>query len=272
MSRPFSLALFAMVLALTGCATNSAMRAGQLAESQQDFDRAVVEYTKAVRANPNDRTVRASLEQAKIRAAQDHFTRGRRLSSIGKFEEALVELQIAAELNPSSVPIQNEMTCGAIATPRQDRSERSGQDAARDDDREEPGSAASWFGSPDRRDDARHADLPRGEQPRRVPRHWQVRQHEYPFRSDISRSADYRRSPQRVAARRPQRRRWRDAQLLARLRPAHGDRGSGHAGQAARVRGRDRPHVLSEQRRSERNGRYPAHRRRRAPHCDADRH
>jgi general secretion pathway protein D len=92
-----------------GCAAGGALRAARLAESQQDFDRAVVEYTKALRARPNDRTLRASLEQAKLRAAQDHFTRARRLASIGKLEEALIEYQLAAELNPTNGAIQDEM-------------------------------------------------------------------------------------------------------------------------------------------------------------------
>ena len=84
-------------------------RAAQLAESQQDFDRAVIEYTKLLRARPNDRTARASLEQAKLRAAQSHFTTARRLASIGRFEDALVEYQLANELNPSNGAIQDEM-------------------------------------------------------------------------------------------------------------------------------------------------------------------
>jgi general secretion pathway protein D len=43
-----------------------------------------------------------SLEQAKLRASQDHFTRGRRLEAVGKLEEALVEFQLAGELNPTA--------------------------------------------------------------------------------------------------------------------------------------------------------------------------
>ena len=34
---------------------------------------AVVEYTKAVRANPDDRTARLALERARLRASQEHF-------------------------------------------------------------------------------------------------------------------------------------------------------------------------------------------------------
>ena len=48
------------------------------------------------------------LERAKLRASQDHFTNARRLSATGKLEEALVEYQLAAELNPSSADIEHE--------------------------------------------------------------------------------------------------------------------------------------------------------------------
>jgi general secretion pathway protein D len=96
-------------MAATGCATNAAIRDARLAEAQQDFDRAVIEYAKAVRAHPDDRNARASLEQAKLRAAQDHFTRARRLASVGKLEEALIEYQISLELNPTNQTIQDEM-------------------------------------------------------------------------------------------------------------------------------------------------------------------
>ena len=98
-----------MVLSVAGCAANSTRHAAQLAESQQDYDRAVVEYTKLLRDHPNDKTARASLEQVKLRAAQGHFTTARRLASIGRFDDALLEYQLAAELNPSNISIQDEM-------------------------------------------------------------------------------------------------------------------------------------------------------------------
>lgn len=95
--------------ALAGCAAGAAQRAARLAESQQDFDRAVVEWAKVVRARPQDRTARASLEQARLRAAQVHFSAARRLASIGRLKDALAEYQLAAELNPSNTAIQEEM-------------------------------------------------------------------------------------------------------------------------------------------------------------------
>jgi general secretion pathway protein D len=93
-------ALAGMLLA--GCATSSAYRAGQRAENAQDYDRAVVEYTKTVRANPDNRTAQLALDRARIRASQDHYFRGRRLQATERFEEALAEFQLASELNPAA--------------------------------------------------------------------------------------------------------------------------------------------------------------------------
>jgi general secretion pathway protein D len=95
-------ALVALALFIAGCATAGAMRNAQAAEQLQDYDRAIVEYTKVLRSQPDNRGARQALERAKIRSAADHFSRGRRLAAGGRLDEALVELQMAAELNPSN--------------------------------------------------------------------------------------------------------------------------------------------------------------------------
>jgi general secretion pathway protein D len=89
-------------LLLGGCATTSPYRAGERAERGQDFDRAVVEYTKAVRLRPEDRTARLALDRARLRASEEHYFRGRRLAATERYEDALVEFQMASELNPAS--------------------------------------------------------------------------------------------------------------------------------------------------------------------------
>jgi general secretion pathway protein D len=112
-SAPLRLVGAALVVCLAaagaGCAASEALRNAQLAEQQQDYDLAVVEYTKLVRERPHDRHARASLDRAKLLAAQAHFSRGRRLAAGGRFEEALVEYQLAAELNPVSSEIDAEL-------------------------------------------------------------------------------------------------------------------------------------------------------------------
>ncbi len=101
--RPAAWISLAASLLLTGCgAATTTIRAGEQAERAQDYDLAVVEYTKAVRANPDDRTARLALDRARIRASQEHYFRGRRLSASERHEDALVEFQLASELNPMS--------------------------------------------------------------------------------------------------------------------------------------------------------------------------
>jgi general secretion pathway protein D len=103
-SRIAALLLLASFLA--GCAT-SALRAGKDAELGQDYDRAVIEYTRALQEHPYDGAARAGLERARLRAALEHFARGRRFRDAGRLNEALVELELAAELNPTDPNVSN---------------------------------------------------------------------------------------------------------------------------------------------------------------------
>ncbi len=106
---PKLLAIVLCGVAIAGCATTAAFRRGRDAEQRQDYDRAVAEYTQALRLAPSNTDARVGLERARLRAAQDHFVKGRRLGALGKFEEALVEYGMAAELNPSSSEIDQEL-------------------------------------------------------------------------------------------------------------------------------------------------------------------
>ena len=104
------LAVIAIVGVLgSACATTSGMQAGQQAEFNQDYDQAVIEYTKILREKPGDTAARQALQRAKLRAAQDHLTRGRRFAANGRLDEALVELQTAYELNPTSSDIEDTL-------------------------------------------------------------------------------------------------------------------------------------------------------------------
>src|SRR5690349_18435957 len=98
-----------LCLAAAGCASSAALRHGREAERRQDYDRAVIEYTKAVRQRPDDTTARLALDRVRLRASQDHFVRGRRFSSTGKLDQALVEYEVASELNPSNGEVDDEL-------------------------------------------------------------------------------------------------------------------------------------------------------------------
>jgi len=102
----YGAAAFTVVaLLVCGCASTGPIHAGEQAERAQDYDKAVVEYTAAVRANPDDRNARAALQRARLRASQVHFFAGRRLAADDQHEEALIEFQLASELNPSDAQV-----------------------------------------------------------------------------------------------------------------------------------------------------------------------
>jgi general secretion pathway protein D len=111
--RPLAL-LFASSLLAAGCAANP-MHLGRQAELVSDYDKAVVEYTRALRQHPDDVDARKALDRAKVRAATEHLTRGRRLVATNKMDQAVVELELAGELNPSSQEIQDELRRARIA-------------------------------------------------------------------------------------------------------------------------------------------------------------
>ena len=107
-------ALLALCLFAGGCAASGALHRASDAERQQDYDLAVVEYAKALRLRPEDANTRAALERSKLRASQEHFLRGRRLTATGKLDQALVEYQVASELNPASGDIDEALRATRI--------------------------------------------------------------------------------------------------------------------------------------------------------------
>jgi general secretion pathway protein D len=102
---------FLVLLAITAaaCATTAALKNAERAEFNQDYDVAVAEYTRALQRSPDNHSARQGLERVRARAAFAHYTRGRRLSASGQLDEALVELQLASELNPADGNIQGEL-------------------------------------------------------------------------------------------------------------------------------------------------------------------
>ncbi len=105
MSRAWAAAL---ALALAGCASSSAFRAGQKAERREEFDRAVLEYAKAVQQSPDNLEYKRSLERARLRSSQEHAFAARRLASRALYKEALDELRLALDLNPGSDTLRAE--------------------------------------------------------------------------------------------------------------------------------------------------------------------
>src|SRR5215471_2532765 len=122
-------ALVAAAAVAAGCATSTALQHGRAAERLKDYDRAVVEYAKAVRLDPNNLDARLALDRAKLHAAQEHFQRGKRFAATAKLDQALIEYETAAELNPTASDIDEELRStrnklrAKIAVPREGKTE-----------------------------------------------------------------------------------------------------------------------------------------------------
>jgi general secretion pathway protein D len=95
------LAVVCTAALLSGCAT-SPLKQGRAAEDSRDFDTAIAAYTKAVHDHPGDNDLQQDLSRAKLRGSEAHLLSGRRLFSQGKYDDALLELQIASQLNPTN--------------------------------------------------------------------------------------------------------------------------------------------------------------------------
>jgi general secretion pathway protein D len=104
------LLLLAALLPAFACATSSAFRAGEKAERVQDYDRAVMEYSKALKENPNNPQYVRALGRARMRAATEHANMGRRLAGRGLYTEALGEYRLALDLNPQSTELQKAIS------------------------------------------------------------------------------------------------------------------------------------------------------------------
>jgi general secretion pathway protein D len=106
--RRLAAAALAGLLA-TGCATSAAFRAGESAEAREDYDRAILQYSKAVQEHPDNLTYRKSLERARLRGAEHHALEAERLANRGLLKEAVDALRLALDLAPDSPSLANRL-------------------------------------------------------------------------------------------------------------------------------------------------------------------
>jgi len=96
-------ALVGAALLLGGCVRgNQDLNAGKKAELLKDYDTALVDYERALRADPSNTEYQLRAARLRFEAGQFHVERGRQLLAAGKLEPALGEFQRALAIDPSS--------------------------------------------------------------------------------------------------------------------------------------------------------------------------
>ncbi len=109
------LALAALAVVATGCASYRTQRSATLAESREDWDAAVVHYLDLTDRQPGNVRWRSALLRAKLRASQAHFAAGRRFVEAGVPERAMLEFQQAVQLDPTNQYAQVELDKARVA-------------------------------------------------------------------------------------------------------------------------------------------------------------
>ena len=101
----------ALILAATGCSPESAaFKQGRKAELRKDYDTAVINYTQALKYQPENPKYLIANKQARTRAGQFHFKQGMQMLGEGRVDEAAGELQKAAKIDPSNEAAKQQLT------------------------------------------------------------------------------------------------------------------------------------------------------------------
>ncbi|HYK42759.1 MAG TPA: secretin N-terminal domain-containing protein [Thermoanaerobaculia bacterium] len=104
-----ALGIVAALLLGTACASSQAYREAREEESLSHWDMAVVKYSRALEGDPTNSRYKISLENAKRKASQVHFERGKIYRSSGQPELAVVELEQTRALDPTNHYAENEL-------------------------------------------------------------------------------------------------------------------------------------------------------------------
>ena len=105
MNAHYKLKIFGTLLivaVVSGCGGGkSAFNSGDKAEINRDFETAMVQFKKALDADPQNTEYRVKYERARFAAAYVHFTKGKNALETGDLESARSEFARAKEIDPS---------------------------------------------------------------------------------------------------------------------------------------------------------------------------
>jgi general secretion pathway protein D len=109
--KRFLLVILAGILSasLGGCAGSRAFQRGESFSQQGEWDMAVKEYREANKSDPQNIEYRSALLRAEDAAANQHYKKARGFLKERKLDQAIIELQQALFLNPTSAAVQGAL-------------------------------------------------------------------------------------------------------------------------------------------------------------------
>lgn len=111
LSRPAAILLIVVAFFLPAAAdkAKSFYDKGKDAEARQNYEQAYDFYKQAYDLKPKDLRFRSAYERSRFLAGASHVHRGQLLRDAGKLDEALLEFQKAADIDPASFIAQQEI-------------------------------------------------------------------------------------------------------------------------------------------------------------------
>ncbi|WP_342347169.1 secretin N-terminal domain-containing protein [uncultured Nitrospira sp.] len=100
--NPFCVLAMVFMMVLMSCTLRETQLGDEL-EQKGDFDGAVAAYRDALRKDPFNKEIDEKFQSVKLRAADQHFSRGRQMLKERKMGEALQEFQMALGFDPQNV-------------------------------------------------------------------------------------------------------------------------------------------------------------------------
>lgn len=103
------LSVVLVFLLFAGCASNAAFRNAELALKNKNWDVAVAEYSRALAQDPNNAEIKLKLGMAKLFASRSHYEEAKRMEDAKKLQEAVMELEVAVDLDPDNKSASEEL-------------------------------------------------------------------------------------------------------------------------------------------------------------------
>ncbi|MEO8218159.1 MAG: secretin N-terminal domain-containing protein, partial [Acidobacteriota bacterium] len=95
-------AIILLIVPVLSCTSYRSYKQASEFEQQKDWDKAVIEYEKALEVDPANLKYRMALQNAKMEASRLHFEKGKQLRSAGQNELAATELELTVKLDPTN--------------------------------------------------------------------------------------------------------------------------------------------------------------------------
>ena len=113
--------LLAAVALVVGCGSSRAFKQAEVESRRENWDKAVLGYSKALALDPGNTRYSVSLERAKLRASAQHFNKGMRYLRAHQWDLAVAEFQQTLLLNPGNQHANQEMAKAIREIARRDQ-------------------------------------------------------------------------------------------------------------------------------------------------------